>query len=299
VHRYRVYGLSVCSELELPELCEASVEGPDDVEVQIGRVADPPPEPSPHLRVRATPESAHFFWEDTGSVLVRGGRQIVVDPIPNVDQRELRLAVLGAGFSALLHQRGWLPLHGSVMDLHGQGAAFVGDMGAGKSTLAAALTARGHRLVADDVAGVSQEGRALVHPAYPQLKLWPQTLSGLGHDQAALPRLSASYDKRARRVDEGFSLDPLPLTRVYVLDRGVESRIEPISGQKALMALVRFSQAVQLNLLCDAASSAAHFRRCAQLAAQVEVSHLVRPWSLDRLDDVARMIEESMRARAQ
>ena len=51
----------------------------------------------------------------------------------------------------LLAWRGGVPLHGSAVEVDGRAILICGEAGAGKSTLAAALTAHGGRLISDDL----------------------------------------------------------------------------------------------------------------------------------------------------
>jgi serine kinase of HPr protein (carbohydrate metabolism regulator) len=87
---------------------------------------------------------------------------------------------------ALLLQRRVLPLHGSAVAVNGKAIAFVGESGAGKSTLASAFLGRDYPLLSDDVIPVrfSIDGDPHVAPAYPQQKLWQESLNGLGMDSA-------------------------------------------------------------------------------------------------------------------
>ena len=80
----------------------------------------------------------------------------------------------------ILMQRKMLPLHGSAIEIDGKVYAIVGDSGAGKSTLASAFLKQGYKLVSDDVIAVSlsqENSIPYVTPAYPQQKLWQESLN--------------------------------------------------------------------------------------------------------------------------
>ncbi len=66
--------------------------------------------------------------------------------------------LVGIGLGLLLHRRGIVCLHGSVVSLNGRTFALLGDSGTGKSTAAAALVARGGRLISDDIAALRPDG---------------------------------------------------------------------------------------------------------------------------------------------
>jgi serine kinase of HPr protein (carbohydrate metabolism regulator) len=57
----------------------------------------------------------------------------------------------------------------------------LGDSVSGKSTLAVALSARGHAMVADDIVAVNCDCPfPVVFPGFPQLKIWPETVKYSG-----------------------------------------------------------------------------------------------------------------------
>ncbi len=263
------------------------------MDITLGKVDRSPPEAvGAEGYSEATSEEAYFFWEEVGAFLVRGGREIIVDPAPGVEERVLRLFILGPTLTVLLHQRGWLVLHGSAVAIDGGAVAFLGGSGWGKSTTAAALHARGHAIVADDVTAVRLDtDRPIVSPGFPRLKLWPEAAVTVGDDPRTLPRLHPELEKRARRVTEGFSSASLPLKRIYVLAEGESQRIEPIQPQEALVELVRHSYVSRLR---QAAEAPTHFLQCSRVVKTVPVLSLRRPRYLPALPDLARLVEEDL-----
>lgn len=66
--------------------------------------------------------------------------------------------LVGIGLGLLLHRRGIVCLHGSVVLMDGRAIALLGESGAGKSTAAAALVASGGSLISDDIAALRPDG---------------------------------------------------------------------------------------------------------------------------------------------
>ena len=145
MYRYAAYGLGIHSELLLPELMASEAEADVDVVVRLGTLAPSVlvADPSPYC-LYETDEGAYIFWKEVGTLLIRGGSEIVVERAPNVEESRLRLLLLGAAMGVLLHQRGLLVLHASAVEVCDGAAIFLGGRGWGKSTVAAALHARGH-----------------------------------------------------------------------------------------------------------------------------------------------------------
>src|SRR5262245_40200779 len=135
---YSAYGLGIQSEISLPELPPAR--GNSDVWIRFGTAK------WPGLTQAGKPYSffldgtdIYLSWHDAGVFLVRGGQEIIVDPLPGVNEAVIRLFLTGA-LAMILHQRGVLVIHASVVAISGQSAvAFLGERGWGKSTMAAAL----------------------------------------------------------------------------------------------------------------------------------------------------------------
>ncbi|MBK9713270.1 MAG: serine kinase [Kouleothrix sp.] len=242
----------------------------------------------------AIPRKRTSSWRGVGSLLVRGGREIVVDPACGVEERVLRLFLLGGALGLLLHQRGLLTLHASSVAVRGAAVVFLGESGEGKSTMAAAMHARGHAVVVDDVVAIdlSGAGAPLVLPAFPQLKLWPEATSLLGDRPEALALLHPEMEKRARPARNGFLRQPLPLAAIYVLAEGPCPEIEPLRPQAAFAELLRFSYAV--GLLGSTASTPAHFRQCVELAGRAPIFRLRRQRSLLALPKIAQLVEQHL-----
>ena len=160
---YRFYDMGVQSDFRLMEadLCREGSAGAGMVDLRIV-AADLAHLARPFSGFRdfaLLPEGDLLSFRDVGRFLVRrGGSEIAVDLDPCFDPRLLALPLLGPVVAILLHRRGYLVLHGSAIELNGEAAVFLGDKGAGKSTTAASLVARGASLIADDVVAVGLQG---------------------------------------------------------------------------------------------------------------------------------------------
>lgn len=286
---YTAYCLGVASALSMPELQEG--QGPPAVTVRFGQVNFPsPPEVFPGYQVLATQEEVYLFWEGEGSYLVRGGREIIMNPMPGTAEQALRLTVLGPLLAVLLGQRGLMVFHASGVVINGGAAIFLGEAGQGKSTLAAALHARGYPVLADDIVPVQDgENGPLALPGFPRLKLSPGAARRLGKDPEKLPRIHPGEEKRLYRVDQGFPQEPVRLRRIYLLSQAPDQGIEPVPPQEALLALMLQSHAFALLY---AINSPAYFLQCANLIKQVSVRRLRVTRSMAVLPDLVTLVEE-------
>jgi len=150
--------------------------------------------------------------------LVRDGVTIDVAIARGASPWDVRIYLHGSVRSALIHQRGEMPLHAaSLMPPDAQGAiAICGPSGAGKSTLALELTLRGWKLVADDMTRITvNEGRATAWPTAGSIKLWRDTCDAKGIFTAPLQRVRAGLEKLF--VPVAGVCGPVPVTAIVAL----------------------------------------------------------------------------------
>ncbi len=288
---YRAYNYCIHSPFAFPELVVEK--NSPDVIVQVGKI-DRVPTTSEldGWCFHANAREAFFYWPDVGTIAVRDGCQILVEPLSHADERVIRLVILGSAMAAILHQRGHLVLHASAVIREGRAIGFVGRRGWGKSTMAAALHAQGCALVADDVLAVkmNESSQPMVVPAFPQLKLWPESAACLGIDPDSLPHIEPHIEKRARSAREGFPNGLLPLDRIYVLAADDEQKIEVLPEQTAFIELVRHLHSAASSIMEHTHTAGEHLVLCAQLVRAVPVYRMSRPASLALLPQLARLV---------
>lgn len=295
---YTAYGLGIHSTLPLPEL-QTLAEVGADVVIQIGKLDWFPPQPiCTATYFHVTAEEAYLFWEQVGAFLVRNGKEIIIDPLPGVEERIIRLPLLGAVLAVLLHQRGFLVLHASSVAVNGDAVAFLGEKGWGKSTMAATLYARGHNVMADDVVALDISGTKspMVLPGFPQLKLWPEAIaSSLGDDPETLPQIHSQVEKRTRRTADRFLQEARPLKRIYVLCGGPKPTLRDLQPQEALLQLISNSYMARFGKqLLQGVGAFSHLSQCTSLIKDVPIYRLERPRSLELLPAIAQLVEEDL-----
>jgi hypothetical protein len=293
LYYYRAFGLAIRSELQLPELIEGRA-GKYDVDILFPRPdGSGSPDRLSKTSHRVTDKEDQFSYPGIGSFLIRAGQQILIDPALGVDEGTLRLFLLGQVLGTLAFLRGFLVLHGSAVAIEDRGVAFLGHSGEGKSTMAAAFSDQ-FSLIADDVLVIrTDEAASLIFPAFPQLKLYSETAASLGFDPEKTAPASPLEEKITPRVPEGFSVEPLPLKRVYVLERGDVIELCPLDRPKAVIALLRYTYT--LRSLKAGINQQQHFRQSARLAREVPFRRLIRPHDLKDLPEIVRMVVEDLK----
>lgn len=294
---YTAYNLGISSCLPLPEL-QASAEVAPDITIRFGKLDWTPPPPArvgePCFELAT--EEAHFFWEQLGKFRVRAGAEIVIDPCAGVEERMLRLPLLGTVFAVLLHMREYFVLHASAVAIDGGTVIFLGNKGWGKSTMAATLYGRGHELLADDLVALDTDGeRPMALPGFPHIKLYPEVVtSSLGCNPEELTELATGYEKRGCRVVERFSEESQPVKGVFVLAGGPVPALKRLPAPEAVLHLIKNTYVARFgNEMLSGAVASRHLLQCAKLVNAVPVYRLERPRGLPILPEIAALVEQA------
>jgi hypothetical protein len=294
---YTAYGLNISSCIPCPELSPGS--GPPDVTVRYGVVPkflDSTRDKGPAYE--ANPDQVLFSIDGVAKFMVSQGKEILIERAATAEDSEVRLFLLGSAFGALLFQRGLLPLHGSAIEVHGRSVVILADCGLGKSTLAGVFHNRGYRILADDVCVVSmtEDGSPVILPGYPQLKLGMDAARKLGKDPESLPRIHPREEKIGLLLQEEFCRDPLPLSRLYVLETSSngEFDLEPLKGVEKLTAII--NNTYRLGFLKGLGVKASHFKQCVAVAKQAPLTRVTRPAKEFLLNELAQLLEEDFLA---
>lgn len=244
---YTLCGWRVRSELALPELLPwVGEQREPDVVITVGRVTPPVTPPIHTLPFsQIWPDGGYLFTLETvGRYWVTSGKMVVIEPVGNTRETDVRVFLLGTIFGVLCHQRRLLPLHASAVRMGMGVVVMAGDSGVGKSTLAAGLRQRGHPLVADDttIIQVSPSHTPMVLPSYPYQKLCLDVL-----DMMEIPAINEMVNRPGQPkyhipAHDGFETTPLPLLKMYIVYRRVcksPYSIEKITQGAAMASLDR------------------------------------------------------------
>jgi hypothetical protein len=230
---------------------------------------------------------------DIARYLISDGCEIIIERLSPDKTDAIRLFLLGPVFAALLHQRGYLPLHGSALETAKGAVIFAGPSGRGKSTLAAAFMLRGYRILADDISTLrtDSDGRILLQPAFPQLKLWADSVNKIGADPASLHRVRPELEKYGLRFQAEFALTPQPLHAVYILNvvNHGEFQLKALSGLEKMDALTR--NTFGHKYVRGIGRQSQHFSQTATAAKNLRVCRVIRPAKPFNLEPLIELLE--------
>jgi hypothetical protein len=285
-YAYRLAALKVASDLDLPEL--PPWDGPSvsaaEIVIRLGAVqarlagAD---HVEPIFQTRGRDEYL-LNLPGTGRMLVRHGREIIIETELGADPINTRALLIGPMQAVLWHQRGLLPLRGSAAVIGGRAVALAGPAATGKSALAAVLAQAGHQILADGICVVATDDRSgspIVLPGVSALGLWRDTLDQFGIAANGFGRVLSGKDKFLVDCWSGCA-EPRRLAAVVALARRSTTvlAIERLSGAAAFAT---FRKIVHMNRPAHA------LRRDGDIFAGVAqiLSDGVTVWSLTLPDD--------------
>jgi hypothetical protein len=291
---YELYGLLVDSSVDL-HLPLAAGEIPD----LTVRVNTPMPRSGP-CKLHSNHFEPHYqrlFWPFAGSAEIFNGQDIALTPFEDVEASIFSFAILGPIIALVLHSRHFLTLHASCASLNGKAVAFMGDKGAGKSTIMAATIAAGHQLVADDIAALRRDANVDVcRHGYPLMKVSDASL-------AAFPALVANGgevvaapigDKHLVRFPTQPQ-DDVPILGLFVLTRGVQPAIKRLELEEAYGSLMRFSYPIRFGAgVLNIAGSEEFAAYASSIAGRVPIYRLTVAEGLHKYPETLKLVEEAV-----
>jgi hypothetical protein len=315
---YSAFGLSLGSNWPLPGLMARQDSSPIDIAIWLqtepvvggGQTeawyrSDPDVERASRLWVWSLSGGRYFqlVYGDGTQFYVNGRGSEIWATWPDASTIEdTATYLLGPILAFALRLRGVLCLHASVVGLEKRAIALVGPAQSGKSTAAAAFAQLGATVLTDDVAALVEfGGQVYAHPAYPQLRLWPDSVSLLYGSAAALPRLTPNWDKRMLDLtNRPYRFQPLalPLAAIYVLgprSAGGRARVDILRGRGKLRVLLGNTH---VGYLLNEEMRAAEFASLARLVSRVPVRLVTPPCEPSALSDLCSRIIEDCEALA-
>lgn len=302
---YKAFGLEISSEIELPGMMEGS--GKPEVKIIRGEV-DPFQVSNTEVEgdnYLVNGDDVYLWWDEIGKVKISNGELVTVESdkdLESSDELNIIPFLLGPVMALLLHQRGFLVLHGSAVNTGTGAVAFLGHRGNGKSTTAIHLYVEGYPLVADDILAIKfdDEGLPVVYPGYPHVRLSDEAYHHVKDHTDILTPIRTLAGKVFCDASHQFSPEPVKLEKIYVIEKILKNNLERGKGtennvlisvlksQENLLDLIRHSVA---NRIFKETTQKENLFQCVQLVNNVNVRRLEIFHSFDTIQDMILVIE--------
>ncbi len=161
---------------------------------------------------------AYMIWENQINFRLIDGKTMIIET-KEEDLDFLSLFIVSEPLGILLFQRGDILLHASAVMLpNGDGIVFMGEPGAGKSTTAGAFVKAGCKIISDDLVAIRFiENTPYLVSSFPQLKLWKQSIDGLGFDFNDVQPIGEGNNKYAFENKDNFENGNFSVSKIYIL----------------------------------------------------------------------------------
>ncbi len=282
--RYWGFGLNILSQLEFPELLPKEFETAD-VTIELGTI--PLKLDGDDIAERpfsSVGEKEYILNIKNVCKYYAGyGTKIIAEPEYGIDEKSIRLFLLGTIMAAILYQRGSLPLHAAAVIKNDKLIIFAGKSGAGKSTLTALLASKGYDIFTDDIcvmhSGPAGKQGVYCTASYPMIKLWDDAINHLESSEYSRDyKIRPELPKYGQFFFENFSSNQLPIDKIFIIHPA--GRSEKITVTK-LTALESFKQlelqAYKNQLILSKKLRMVHFGLLSAITKEVPVFEIYRP----------------------
>ncbi len=323
---YHLYGLNVESDLALPDLRSRTAPRNHDSSVKLflrDALTHWPIETSadestlifcsarngsvnnPNLRIEyfdAARRYRFLYGDGIAFALDRDGRNIWGIWPSQMSLEDLMVYLLGSVFAFVLRLRGFTVLHASAAVIRGNAVAFVGKGGAGKSTIVGALARGGYPILSDDAVVLEEASEEFgIRPAYPHVRLWPDSAFILFGAKDALPKLVPSsewWDKCFLDLDQPgfrFQTELAPIRRIFFLEPySLEVQVARVDEIRPVDAFARLTANTWANYALTTKMRAKEFHAMGQLVQRVLIKRLTLGNSLDWIADLGPFLEQDL-----
>lgn len=238
---YKLYGMHVISDFELPQLTEMP-------SAQIGllpRITIQERELPKELRRK---DACYFVIEKEKSyisnsycyLLMENGENIFYEKKEGVTSQLLNAYILGWGIATLFYQRGELAIHCSCVKKDRSAILISGNSGCGKSTVTNELLKRGYSFMADDMSVVklTESNGVMATAAFPYQKLCRDVTQSLDISYEEMIYVDEEKDKFLVPYKDNYEDSPVFVKAMIILDITGEDKVsvKELIGEDKLRA---------------------------------------------------------------
>ena len=290
---YKAYGLTIASDLEIPEL-QTTRQCDTDVRICFNKIDFNFSKMIKNRIWHCEPNNYYLNVKRIGSFHVQKGTIISIDSQPQTPKEDIRFVLLGSVMAALLQQRKYLTLHAGAVQTPQGAILFTGPSGYGKSTLTQAFANKGFSVISDDVVALNTSQQKIsVLPSFPKLRLWEDSLRQVGKNTNSYQRSRVGVDKYIVPV-QNFCAEANPLQKIYILDvhSDISVKIEPLTTSQKIKYLLK--NTYRIKYLTGLGLLPHHNQQMIALASQIPMARILRPVHIFKLQALTTLISEDL-----
>ena len=239
-----------------------------------------------------------YIWfnvKDTAAYKIENGKEITIEPYKEANLEDIKLYLLGSCLGIVLIENNKLPIHGGSININNKGVIFMGDKGAGKSTLTSALRLKGYKLIADDISVIEKENKYKIMNGYPRQKLCEDTVKKLGYKKEDFKSLIV--DNKLKYVipaEDKFNEECTTLNIIYYLSVGDvnEVKVTEMRGKEKLDKLIE--NIYRIEVLRAIGIQGEHIKQYVDILRQIPMYNMERPRNCFSIDKQIKLIEEKV-----
>lgn len=283
---YTIAGLIVESEFKIPELIPSK--GEPDVTLKMGKTPEKLDNPTVEkVLVHINANEVLFTIPEIAKFWIIKDKEVIIELMHPDRTDDAQKYILSFILGVLSFKKGFYPMHGGGVIYNGEAYLFTAHSGAGKSTTIAGLQQRGFKALADDISNIYVDnGTIMMHPCFPRFKLWEDSLEMLNLKNNGEYKLRSDMQKFLIPVLNEFSITPVPVKRIYVLDQNREGKtfIEEIKGKEKMEVLRANNYKPWMVKAFDILKE--HFVLMSSISNKVEIKRFSRPFDKKELNSM-------------
>lgn len=294
---YKVYGLIVESDIEIPELLSIDKnENKVDIKIKKDIIPKDVIEKIPSYSwFKYDVDSMVFTVKNIGSFYIYDGKNIIVQPSENEDNQGIKTFILGTSFGMILLQRNKVAIHGGAILIGENAIILTGQSGAGKSTLTNAFRQYKYPFMADDVSStIELQDEIFIEPAYPQQKICRDAMEKMGYRIDDFKLIDEDREKYVIPTHESFVKEKRKLKAIFEIEPydGEEVKIEEVSGGEKMKIILR--NIYRIEIIVPHGIPPTYFKKVINIAKNTLVFRIKRPRDQFSVDRQIELIEREL-----
>ncbi|MFM7022548.1 MAG: hypothetical protein ACKOXB_06180 [Flavobacteriales bacterium] len=293
--KYIAGGVVIETDLYFQDLVESTADA--DIQVVYGAIPDAIENP--------TTSNSFFSCNDKEALLLLPGivrfhiifgSRVVIGLLDENRKADGEAYVLTVVLAVLSYKKGFFPLHGGGVVHNGEAYLFTGRSGAGKSTTIAGLVKEGFQPLADDIANLFlKDGKIFVHPCFPRVKLWSDSMEMLDYSTEKQRTVRSDVDKYLVAMEDHFPTAPVPVKGIYFLKKNEDgnSFFQETKGMQSYELLRENVYKPWMVKAFDVVQE--HFSLMGAIAQTIQIKEFHRPFDKDNIDKMYAALVQDIR----